>query len=150
MGTVRIVNADDIAWQPVHEAVAADVAARMSRAERDADVRIIHPGSGGELQLFEAQFTAGEEVSLHAHEADEIIYIVSGEMQIGRKRLGPGASVFIAGNTLYGFRAGADGVRFLNFRGQANTSFITRDEFLAAQREQREARLDQAATSGQQ
>jgi quercetin dioxygenase-like cupin family protein len=133
MATVRIVEADSIAWQPVHEAVAPEVAARMSRAERDADVRIMHPGRDGELQLFEAHIAAGEEVSLHAHAADEIIYILAGELQIGRKHLGAGASVFIAGNTLYGFRAGPDGVRFLNFRGQANTSFITRDEFIADQ-----------------
>jgi redox-sensitive bicupin YhaK (pirin superfamily) len=135
MGTVRIVDADSVDWQPVHEAVAPDVAARMSRAERDADVRIVHPGSHGELQLFEASFVANEEVSLHAHEADEIIYVVAGELHIGRKRLGPGASVFIAGQTLYGFRSGPEGVRFLNFRGQANTSFITRDEFMAARQE---------------
>lgn len=32
MGTVRIVAADSTAWQPVHEAVAPAVAARMSRA----------------------------------------------------------------------------------------------------------------------
>jgi len=131
MGTVRIVEANAVAWQQVSEAVPAEVAAKMSRAERDADVRILHPGSGDELQLFEARIEPDEEVSLHAHAADEIIYILDGELQIGRKRLGPGASVFIAGNTLYGFRAGPSGVRFLNFRGQGNTSFITREEFLA-------------------
>ena len=131
MGTVRIVETNSIAWQRVHEAVAPDVAARMSEAERNGDVRILHSGSGGELQLFEANIAPNDEVSLHAHEADEIIYILEGELQIGRKRLGPGASVFIGGQTLYGFKAGPSGVRFLNFRGEANTSFITREEFLA-------------------
>ncbi|MFT4581515.1 MAG: quercetin dioxygenase-like cupin family protein [Gammaproteobacteria bacterium] len=131
MGTVRIVETDSVAWQRVHEAVSPDVSARMSEAERNGDVRILHPGSGGELQLFEANIAPNDEVSLHAHEADEIIYILEGELQIGRKRLGPGASVFIAGQTLYGFKAGPSGVRFLNFRGEANTSFITREEFMA-------------------
>ncbi len=132
MARIRIVEADSIAWQPVREAVAPEVAARMSAAERDADVRILHAGSDDELQLFEAHIAANEEVSLHAHAAHEIIYILEGELLIGRKRLGPGASAFIAAQTLYGFRAGPQGVRFLNFRGDANTSFITRDEFLAA------------------
>jgi quercetin dioxygenase-like cupin family protein len=131
MGTVRIVETNSIPWQRVHEAVAPDVAARMSEAERNGDVRILHAGSGGELQLFEANIAPNDEVSLHAHEADEIIYILEGELQIGRKRIGPGASVFIGGQTLYGFKAGPNGVRFLNFRGEANTSFITREEFLA-------------------
>lgn len=132
MGKVKIVEADTVPWQAVADAVAPEVAARMSRAERDADVRIMHASVGG-LQLFEARIAANEEIALHAHAADEVIYILEGELIIGRKRLGPGASVFVAGHTLYGFRSGAQGVRFLNFRGQGNTSFITREELLAMQ-----------------
>jgi mannose-6-phosphate isomerase-like protein (cupin superfamily) len=135
MGRVRIVEANSVAWQPVHQAVTPEVAERMSRAERDADVRIIHSGADGELQLFEAHIGVNEEVSLHAHAADEIIYVIEGELLIGRKRLGVGASVFVGGNTLYSFRAGPTGVRFLNFRGEANTSFITHEEFLAIHQE---------------
>ena len=134
MGRVRIVEAGVVDWQPVHEAVPGEIAERMSRAEREADVRILHPGSSEELQLFEARIGADEEVSLHAHASDEIIYVLDGELLIGRKRLGPGASVFVGGNTLYGFKAGPAGLRFLNFRGHGNTSFITRDEYAANQR----------------
>ncbi len=131
MARIRIIEAGSIDWQPVHTAVAADVAAKMSPAERDADVRLLHTGDGNGLQLFEASIAPDAEISLHAHAEDEIIYILEGELLIGRKRLGPGASAFIAGNTLYGFRSGTAGVRFLNFRGRGNTSFITQAEFLA-------------------
>jgi redox-sensitive bicupin YhaK (pirin superfamily) len=134
MSKVKVVEADSIPWQLVADAVAPEVAVRMSRAERDADVRIMHSNADG-LQLFEARIAANEAIALHAHAADEIIYILEGELQIGRKRLGPGASVFIAGDTLYSFRSGAAGVRFLNFRGRSNTSFITREEYLAAHRQ---------------
>ncbi len=133
MGQVRIVAADSVAWQPVRDAVAPEIAARMSRAEREADVRILHTGAGDTLQLFEAHIAPDADISLHAHAEDEIIYVLEGELRIGRKRLGPGASVFVAGNTLYGFRSGPQGVRFLNFRGRGNTSFITREEFMAQQ-----------------
>ena len=132
MGKIRIVEADTVAWQAVAAAVAPDVAARMSHAEREADVRIMHAGTGDELQLFEARIEPHAEISLHAHAEDEIIFVLEGELIIGRKRLGPGASVFVAGHTLYGFRTGATGARFLNFRGRGNTSFITRAEFDAA------------------
>lgn len=131
MSKVEVVEANNIPWQLVADAVAPEVAARMSRAERDADVRIMHSNADG-LQLFEVRIAPNEDIALHAHAADEIIYILEGELQIGRKRLGPGASVFVAGETLYGFRSGAAGVRFLNFRGRSNTSFITREEYLAA------------------
>jgi uncharacterized cupin superfamily protein len=115
----------------VADAVAPEVASRMSRAEREADVRIVHTAPNG-LQMFEAKIAPNEEISLHAHAEDEIIYILEGELLIGRKRLGVGASVFVAGNTLYGFRTGPNGARFLNFRGRANTSFITREEYMSA------------------
>ena len=130
MGNVRIVESGSTDWKPVHQAVHPEVAKKMSSAERDADVNIIHPGGDNELQLFEASIAPNAKVSLHAHEADEIIYVLSGEMRIGRKKLGPGASVFVAGKTLYGFSAGPSGVRFLNFRGDANTSFITKEEYI--------------------
>ena len=131
MGKVRILEPDDGQWQPVHEVVAADMAQKMSPAERDADVRILHPGYDHEPQLFEVIFAPNETVSLHAHPADEIIYVLEGEMIIGRKHLKAGASAFIGGNTLYGFKSGPDGLRFLNFRADSNTVFITKDEFMA-------------------
>ena len=91
----------------------------------------MHPGAENTPQLFEVRFEPDETISLHAHAHDEIIYVLEGEMIMGRKRLGPGASAFIAGNTLYGFRSGPQGLRFLNFRGHSNTTFISREEFLA-------------------
>lgn len=132
MGKVAIIEAGSVAWQPVHEVVAPEVAAVMSAAERDADVRMLYPGEAEGLQLFEARIAPNEEISVHAHGEDEIIYILEGELILGRKHLGPGATVFVAGNTLYGFRTGDAGARFLNFRGRSTTSFMTREQFLAA------------------
>lgn len=131
MARIRIIESGSVDWQSVASAVAPDTAARMSRAEREADVRMLHTGSGT-LQLFEARIAPNETISLHAHAEDEIIYVLEGELWFGRKCLLPGASAFVAGNTLYGFRTGSAGARFLNFRGRGNTSFITHAEFLAA------------------
>jgi uncharacterized cupin superfamily protein len=132
MARIHIIASDDVAWQRTDELVAPATAAVMSRAEREADVRMLHAGEGGGLQLFEARIAPDETIALHAHAEDEIIYILEGELRLGRKRLGPGASLFVAGNTLYGFSTGPAGVRFLNFRGRANTSFIPREAYLAA------------------
>ena len=43
-----------------------------------------------------------------------------------------GSSVFIAAHTLYSFRAGPDGVRFLNFRPVGGARYIFKDEFMEA------------------
>ena len=40
----------------------------------------------------------------------------------------------IGGSTLYGFRAGPDGCRYLNFRAQADSTFFTKEDILEARR----------------
>ena len=60
---------------------------------------------------------------------DEIIYVVAGEMVLGNRRIGPGATEFVQGNTLCSLAPGGKGLRFLNFRPRIDTTFITREEF---------------------
>ena len=78
--------------------------------------RFHHPGSPDELQLFEVVFPPDTEITPHAHDEDEIVYVLEGELHLGARVLTPGMSVYIPGRTLYGFRAGPEGLRFLNFR----------------------------------
>ena len=79
---------------------------RLTAAEvADTSVRL-HHGEPGKLQLFEIHLEPGLEISTHAHADDEIIAVVEGELHLGRRVCGPGASFFIPGGTLSGFRAG--------------------------------------------
>ena len=105
---------------------------RLTSAEvADTSIRL-HHGEPGTLQLFEIRLEPGLEISTHAHADDEIIAVVEGELQFGRRVCGPGTSLFIPGNTLYGFRAGAQGCRYLNFRGRADSSFFTKEDIVEA------------------
>ena len=105
---------------------------RLTPAEvADTSVRL-HQGLPGKLQLFEIRLEPGLEISTHAHADDEIIAVVEGELQFGRRVCGPGASLFIPGNTLYGFRAGAEGCRYLNFRARADNTFFTKEDIVEA------------------
>jgi hypothetical protein len=52
----------------------------------------------------------------HTHSADEIIYVLSGTMRLGRRLLGPGTSLCIGGGTRYAQSAGPGGCTFLNYR----------------------------------
>ena len=65
-----------------------------------------------------------------------MIYILEGEIIFGNRSFGPGSTISIPGNTLYGFRAGPEGLRFLNFRPRADTTFITKEQFSAARASQ--------------
>lgn len=90
--------------------------ARHSEEALATRLRIFHEGSDSSPQLFEAQILPHAVAAPHCHVEDEIIYILDGEMLLGNRSIGRGASVFIAAHTIYGFRAGPEGVKFLNFR----------------------------------
>jgi len=90
--------------------------------------RTFHPGAEGELQLFEVNLSPGVTAESHAHEQSEIIYVLEGQLRFGATVLNPGDSVQIEGMTLYGFEAGPEGVRFINFRPRQDLTFYKRDE----------------------
>lgn len=93
--------------------------------------RFYHPGSETDLQMFEVRVPPDERIDQHAHLHDEIIYVLSGEMHLGSQRLKPGMSAYIRGDTLYGFRAGPEGLRFLNFRAAKDLSYFSKDAYMA-------------------
>lgn len=55
-------------------------------------------------------------VGVHSHSEDEIIFIVSGQIRLGRKLFPEGTAIAIPAETLYSFTAGPDGMAFVNFR----------------------------------
>ena len=92
----------------------------------------LHHGAPGKLQLFDLRLEPGLEISTHAHADDEIIAVMEGELHFVRRVCGAGSSFFIPGNTLYGFRAGSEGCRYLNFRASADTTFFTKEDFVGS------------------
>ena len=68
----------------------------------------------------------GFESKPHSHAQDEVIYIIQGELSMGRQKCGPGTLIFMEKDTTYGFKVGDEGVRFLNMRqGKEGFSGIT-------------------------
>jgi hypothetical protein len=59
------------------------------------------------------------EAGIHSHTEDEIIFVTDGGIRLGSKLCGSGTALAIAANTLYGFTAGPDGLKFVNFRASA-------------------------------
>ena len=62
----------------------------------------------------------------HSHSVDELIHLVAGEVWVGRRRLGPGATLAIAAHRRYGFRSGSEGFAFLNYRADASQQTLGR------------------------
>jgi quercetin dioxygenase-like cupin family protein len=60
---------------------------------------------------------------LHSHSQDEIIFVVSGSMLVGQRRVGTGTALAVAADTVYSFMVREEGLHFINFR--ASESFIS-------------------------
>lgn len=124
MARVRVHSAEKLGWNTVREQTRGEPLPGLSESDLDARVAFHEPGGEASCQLFEVIYDPGAEVAVHRHDEDEIIYVVDGEMVLGARSLRPGSSVFIAGGTFYGFKAGPQGLRFLNFRPRADTTYI--------------------------
>ena len=64
----------------------------------------------------ESVFPGGVTVARHSHTEDEIIYVLDGCLKLGRQDLTAGGALAVDANTMYTFKTGADGLRFVNFR----------------------------------
>lgn len=124
MAKVRITTPEQQTWQisPLRAESEAARAAMPDGGPASA-YKIREPGSETVPQLVELRMHPHEEVELHCHDEDEIMYVLSGEMRIGSRTVGAGASIYIAGGVFYGFTAGPEGVHFLNFRAHIDNSF---------------------------
>jgi hypothetical protein len=136
MAVIRFVPGSSREFVPVLELFADDlrmqeVLASLSDDEREGARFTHHPGSDDEPQLFEVRYPPGTRITPHAHDADEILVVVEGELHFGKQVYGPHSSVFIPRFTLYAFRAGPDGVTFLNFRPIASRGALSKEDLMA-------------------
>ena len=123
MSKIRPHPVEEVSWTRVRDLGEENLPEGLSDGDLNSRFAIHEPGDEQTLQLFEVSYEAGGTVDIHSHEEDEIIYILEGEMHLGNKVLGPGSSVYIAGKAFYGFKAGPEGLRFINFWPRADYSF---------------------------
>ncbi len=134
MGTVRVVDDTEIDWHGGDPAMLEKMRARgidFTPEELAGRTREHHLGSDVAPELFEVRFQPDTVVNSHAHLRDEIIFVVEGTLILGSRVLTPGSSVYVAANTLYSFRAGPEGVHFVNFRPTAGAGYVSKEEFMA-------------------
>lgn len=103
----------------------------FSDGELSSAQRRFFPEGDEGLELFEIELGPNAEVQSHAHSSSEIIYVTAGALHLGAHMCGPGSAIFIAADTLYGFRAGPAGATFLNFRGDPRPEYFTKEQFMA-------------------
>ena len=124
MARIKIRTEDQLAWR---QSEAGDLGNydhnQLGEGELTTKFRIREMGSDTVPQLIELQYEPNSEIQLHAHDEDEIIFVLRGMMYFGPRAVPPGSSIYVAGGTLYAFRAGAQGLQILNFRPRMDMTF---------------------------
>ena len=124
MANIRVHDKAQMEWRTA-ASMAEERGIELMEEFRGTSLVFHERGDDEHPQLFELRFEPDSEVSVHAHEQDEILYVVGGSMKLGHREIGPGSSVFVQGNTLYSFGAGKDGLQLLNFRPRYDQSHIS-------------------------
>jgi quercetin dioxygenase-like cupin family protein len=124
MARVRLTTEDQQPWIVSGDRRLSDEErGKLREGELRSEFRIREPGSAEHPQLVELRYAPDSEISLHAHDEDEILYVLEGEMRINNRSVGPGACLTIPGGVFYGFRAGPQGLKILNFRPREDGTF---------------------------
>lgn len=129
MAKVHVRDGAANAWTAIRSVVGPEMRERMTEGELSGAFKPHDRNDPDGLELLEIFYPPGAVISLHAHEEDEIIYVVEGAIRLGNRSYGKGSSVFVARQTLYGFEAGPEGLHMVNFRARVDHSFITREQF---------------------
>jgi quercetin dioxygenase-like cupin family protein len=130
MSKVRVHRSEDVEWVTLRSLYPPELAAKRSDAELDSVLSYHEAGLDGSLHLSEYNYRPNANFDLHAHDLAEIIYVLEGSMIFGNRELGPGSSVYIGENTLYGFAAGDEGLRILIFMADGRAKFFSKEDFL--------------------
>jgi len=125
MGTIRFKRRPEVEFT------------RPSTATPDIEQGYFFTGSDDEPQLFEVFLPPNYVVEPHAHSRDEIVSVIEGELDFGSRKLTAGGAVSVPANTLYGFRVGPDGARFLNFRSRGGADYQDKEAFMSRRSSQR-------------
>ena len=120
MAKIEFRRVDDLPYHRSKDVVPPELAAKLSGDELESRSRVHFPGDDERPQLFEVVAIPNAVFNAHAHDIDEIILVVDGELHAGSQVLHAGESMFVPGGTVYAFRAGPDGLRFFNFRPHAD------------------------------
>jgi quercetin dioxygenase-like cupin family protein len=131
MASIVIKRRDEITPVRAADRLPPERKQLFSDGELSSAQRRFFPDTDEGLELFEIQFEPNATVQPHAHSSSEIIYVTAGALHLGARACGPGSAIFIAADTLYGFRAGPDGATFLNFRGDPRPEYFTKEQFMA-------------------
>lgn len=134
MAGVQPLKVEDGHWRVMGEAMPEDRRHGLSEGELLSEVCVHQIGTEDTPQLIQIKFPPNAMINPHAHEENEIIFVLAGELRLGNDILRAGSSVAVGGDTIYAFQAGPEGLEILNFRPRIDLTYMTRAEALERRR----------------
>src|SRR5947209_876029 len=96
------------------------------RSGETLQVLFRHAGEEG-FSLVRVSFGPNYLLPRHSHSADCLYYVLSGEVGVGNRTVGPGDGFFVPKDHPYAYQAGPDGVELLEFRHATSFDFVVHE-----------------------
>ena len=116
---IRLHHPDRLAWQRVGNIPRPDWL-RLDDSELGCLVAYHERGDASAMELMEMRFEPDTVIVPHAHDSDEIVFVVEGSITYGNETLVAGCSVYISAGTFTGGRTGSEPTKLLSFRASAD------------------------------
>lgn len=121
--SMRVHHEADLEWRRIGDIQMGWMREHIDATELEGRLSFHEPGGEPGLQLMEMRLNPATLIAPHAHDHDEIFYIVEGSLHLGDRQLTAGGSLFVPAGMTYSFRTGKVPARLLNFRATADHSF---------------------------
>ncbi|MGE3747400.1 MAG: hypothetical protein AB7G25_17080, partial [Sphingomonadaceae bacterium] len=87
MARVRFHDGKVEHWHKFSELAPEETHSHFSTAELSSEIFVHEMGDEQTLQLTEVQYPPNVSIDLHAHDVDEIFYLLAGALRIGERSL---------------------------------------------------------------
>src|SRR5215470_7231103 len=102
MGQIEIFEAGTQPFVRARDTLSEEIAAGLPDDLLDTESRRLF-GGPDQLEALEVRLPASTVVAPHAHDEDEIIYVLEGSITVGRRVITSGSAILVSEHTLYTF-----------------------------------------------
>lgn len=117
----EIMSAPEIPPDVIEEIAGFDIALLAGGTAIDVIFRDTTPGG---FSLANMRLAPDYILPTHRHNVDCLYYVLSGWIQLGKRRIDAGGGFLVRADRAYGYRAGAEGATVLEFRHSTGFNMV--------------------------
>ncbi|MCV7154216.1 cupin domain-containing protein [Mycolicibacterium pyrenivorans] len=117
----EIMNAPEMSSDIIEQIAGFDIALLAGGTAIDV---IFRDTAEGGFSLANMRLAPDYILPTHRHNVDCLYYVLSGSIQLGRRRIDAGGGFLVRADRSYGYRAGAEGATVLEFRHSTRFNMV--------------------------